>query len=193
MTREEKTYLDSCKEMIEMDRDIKVAERRKRKIQDDLDEVNGQLHSMQRHFKDLEKKNIRLKAAYVRKLNVSPQKVANTSVGQNQQLPITIQTNVQSPQKVPNTSIGQNQQLPALSQTNVQQSQNCSDQKENGTKSGLEFEQMDSDDDCLRLVTACEQAENLANSHVADDEQVNFDEALKLVDTDEPAKKDDKE
>ena len=43
MSHEEKNYLNSCKEMVEVDHDIKQAEQHKWKIQDTLDQVNGQL------------------------------------------------------------------------------------------------------------------------------------------------------
>ena len=58
MSREEKNYLDSCKEMVEVHHDIKEAEQCKRKIQDTLDEVNDQLLIMQKHYKYLETRNM---------------------------------------------------------------------------------------------------------------------------------------
>ena len=60
--------------MVEMDLDIKKVEQKKRKISDMLDEVNGQLLILKRRYYDLEKKNVRLRAAHVRKLTFSPQK-----------------------------------------------------------------------------------------------------------------------
>ena len=73
MSREEKNYLDSCKKMVEVDHDIKEVEQCKRKIQYTLDEVNGQLLVLQKCYKQLETKNMCLKAAYVRKLKFSRQ------------------------------------------------------------------------------------------------------------------------
>ena len=45
-SREKQNYLESCQDVVEMDLDIKQLEQRKRKIEDDLAEVNGQLSSM---------------------------------------------------------------------------------------------------------------------------------------------------
>ena len=56
-----------------MDHDIKQLEQRKWKIEDDLEELNGQLSSMKKCYVDMEKRNTRLKSAYVRKLKFSPQ------------------------------------------------------------------------------------------------------------------------
>ena len=77
MSHKEKNYLDSCKKMVEVDHDIKEIEQRKRKIQYTLDQVNGQLLVMQKCYKYLEAKNMCLKAAYVRKLKFSQQKVVD--------------------------------------------------------------------------------------------------------------------
>ena len=44
--REKQNYLESCRDVVEMDLDIKLLEQRKCKIEDDLAEVNGQLSSM---------------------------------------------------------------------------------------------------------------------------------------------------
>ena len=77
MSHEEKNYLDSCNEMVEVDYDIKEAEWCKQKIQNTFDEVNGQLLVMQRHYRYLETRNMHLKAAYVRKLKFYPQKVVD--------------------------------------------------------------------------------------------------------------------
>ena len=57
-----------------MDLDIKQLEQRKRKIKDDLTEVNGQLSSMKKRYADMEKRNIHLRNAFVQKLKFSPQK-----------------------------------------------------------------------------------------------------------------------
>ena len=77
MSHEEKNYLDSCKKMLEVDHDIREIEWCKRKIQYTLDEVNGQLLVLQKCYKYLETKNMHLKAAYVRKLKFSQQKVVD--------------------------------------------------------------------------------------------------------------------
>ena len=70
MSCEEKNYLDSCKKTVEVDHDIKEVEQCKWKIEYTLDEVNGQLLVLQKCYKHLETKNMCLKAAYVRKLEV---------------------------------------------------------------------------------------------------------------------------
>ena len=57
-----------------MDLDIKQFEQRKRKIEDDLAEVNGQLSSMKKCYADMEKRNTHLRNAFVQKLKFSPQK-----------------------------------------------------------------------------------------------------------------------
>ena len=57
-----------------MDLDIKQLEQRKRKIEDDFAEVNGQLSSMKKCYADMEKRNTRLRNAFVQKLKFSPQK-----------------------------------------------------------------------------------------------------------------------
>ena len=57
-----------------MDHDIKQLEQRKRKIEDDLEELNGQLSSLKKRYTEMEKRNTRLRSAYVRKLKFSPQK-----------------------------------------------------------------------------------------------------------------------
>ena len=75
MSCEEKNYLDSCKQMVEVHHDIKEAEQCKWKFQDTLDEVNGQLLIMQKCYKYLETRNMCLKSAYLRKLKFSLQKV----------------------------------------------------------------------------------------------------------------------
>ena len=74
-SREKQNYLESCRDVVEMDLDIKQLEQHKRKIKDDLAEVNGQLSSMKKHYADMEKRNTRLRNAFVQKLKFSPQKL----------------------------------------------------------------------------------------------------------------------
>ena len=77
--------------MVEVDHEIKWVEQKKRKIEDELEDINGQLNSLKRKYKEFEKKNMRLKAAHVKKLKFSPQKaeqvkqsrVVKTSVDQD--------------------------------------------------------------------------------------------------------------
>ena len=57
-----------------MDHDIKQLEQCKQKIEDDLEELNGQLSSLKKRYTEMEKRNTRLRSAYVRKLKLSPQK-----------------------------------------------------------------------------------------------------------------------
>ena len=45
-SQEKQNYLESCRDVVEMDLDIKQLEQHKRKIEDDLAEVNSQLLSM---------------------------------------------------------------------------------------------------------------------------------------------------
>ena len=73
-SRVKQNYLESCRDVVEMDLDIKQLEQRKCKIEDDLAEVNGQLSSMKKHYADMEKRNTRLRHALVQKLKFSPQK-----------------------------------------------------------------------------------------------------------------------
>ena len=73
-SREKQNYLESCRDVVEMDLDIKQLEQHKRKIEDDLAEVNGQLSSMKKRYADMEKRNTRLRNAFVQKLKFSPQK-----------------------------------------------------------------------------------------------------------------------
>ena len=68
--REKQNYLESCRDVVEMDLDIKQLEQRKCKIEDDLAEVNGQLSSMKKCYADMEKKNSHLRNAFVQKLKV---------------------------------------------------------------------------------------------------------------------------
>ena len=76
VSREEKLYLDSCKDLVETREDIRWAEGRKRKLEEELEEVNGQLFVMTRHLTSEEQRNMRLKVAYVRKLKFSGQSVS---------------------------------------------------------------------------------------------------------------------
>ena len=70
-------YLDSCKDLVETRDDIRWAEGRKRKLEEELEEVNGQLFVMYKHLNSEEPRNMRLKASYVRKLRFSGQNVAS--------------------------------------------------------------------------------------------------------------------
>ena len=63
-----------------MDIDIKQLEQHKRKIKGDLEEVNGQLSSLKKHYADMEKRNTHLRTAYVRKLKFSPQKAVKDKI-----------------------------------------------------------------------------------------------------------------
>ena len=56
-----------------MDHDIK-------QIEDDLEEVNGQLSSMKKCYAEMEKRNTCLRSAYVRKLKFSPQKAVKDKI-----------------------------------------------------------------------------------------------------------------
>ena len=56
-SREKQNYLESCRDVVEMDLDIKQLEQHKCKIKDDLAEVNGQLSSMKKCYADMEKRN----------------------------------------------------------------------------------------------------------------------------------------
>lgn len=81
VSREEKLYLDSCKDLVETRDDIRWNEGRKRKLEDELEEVNGQLFVMNRHLASEEQRNTRLKLAYVRKLKFSGQDVTSVGMG----------------------------------------------------------------------------------------------------------------
>ena len=63
-----------------MDYNIKQLEQHKRRIEDDLEEVNGQLSSLKKHYADMEKRNTRLRSAYVQKLKFSPQKAVKDKI-----------------------------------------------------------------------------------------------------------------
>ena len=63
-----------------MDHDIKQLEQRKRKIEDDLEELNGQLSSLKKRYTEMEKRNTRLRSAYVQKLKFSPQKAVKDNI-----------------------------------------------------------------------------------------------------------------
>ena len=77
---EKQNYLESCRDVVEMDLDIKQLEQRKRKIEDDLAEVNGQLSSMKKCYADMEKRNTRLRNAFVQKLKFSPEKTVKDKI-----------------------------------------------------------------------------------------------------------------
>ena len=79
-SREKQNYLESCRDVVEMDLDIKQLEQRKRKIEDDLAEVNGQLSSMKKRYADMEKRNTRLRNAFVQKLKFSPPKTVKDKI-----------------------------------------------------------------------------------------------------------------
>ena len=72
--------MESCRDVVEMDHDIKQLEQRKRKIEDDLEELNGQLSSLKKRYADMEKRNTCLRSAYVRKLKFSPQKAVKDKI-----------------------------------------------------------------------------------------------------------------
>ena len=74
---EERLYLDSCKDLVETRDDIRWAEGRKWKLEEELEEVNGQLFVMYKHLSSEEPRNTHLKASYVRKLRFLGQKVAS--------------------------------------------------------------------------------------------------------------------
>ena len=61
--------------------DIRWAERRKWKLEEELEEVYGQLFVMYKHLSSEEPRNMRLKASYVRKLRFSGQNVASIGGG----------------------------------------------------------------------------------------------------------------
>ena len=79
-SREKQNYLESCRDVVEMDLDIKQLEQHKRKIEDDLAEVNSQLSSMKKRYADMEKRNTRLRNAFVQKLKFSPQKTVKDKI-----------------------------------------------------------------------------------------------------------------
>ena len=63
-----------------MDHNIKQFVQRKRKIEDDLEEVNGQLSSLKKYYADMEKKNTCLRSAYIWKWKFSPQKAVKDKI-----------------------------------------------------------------------------------------------------------------
>ena len=63
-----------------MDHDIKQLEQHKRKIEDDLEELNGQLSSLKKHYTKMEKRNTCLRSAYVQKLKFSSQKAVKDNI-----------------------------------------------------------------------------------------------------------------
>ena len=63
-----------------MDHDIKQLEQCKWKIEDDLEELNGQLSSLKKCYAEMEKRNTCLRSAYMRKLKFSPQKAVKEKI-----------------------------------------------------------------------------------------------------------------
>ena len=63
-----------------MDHNIKQLEQCKRKIKDDLEEVNSQLSSLKKCYADMEKRNTCLRSAYAQKLKFSPQKAVKDKI-----------------------------------------------------------------------------------------------------------------
>ena len=78
-SQEKQNYLESCRDVVEMDLDIKQLEQHKLKIEDDLAEVNGQLSSMKKHYADMEKRNTCQKCIYT-KVKVLPQKTVKDKI-----------------------------------------------------------------------------------------------------------------
>ena len=58
-------YLDLCKDLVETRDDIRWAEGKKQKLEEELEEVNGQLFVMYKHLNSEEPRNMCLKASYV--------------------------------------------------------------------------------------------------------------------------------
>ena len=81
--------MESCRDVVEMDHDIKQLEQRKQKIEDNLEEVNSQLSSLKKCYADMEKRNTHLRSAYVRKLKFSPQKAVKDKID-NRKSDITV-------------------------------------------------------------------------------------------------------
>ena len=57
--------MDLCKDLLETREDIRWAEGRKQKLEEELEEVNGQLFVMYKHLSSEEPRNTHLKASYV--------------------------------------------------------------------------------------------------------------------------------
>ena len=74
-------YLDSCKDLVETREDIRWAEGRKWKLEEELEEVNGQLFVMYKHLNSEEPRNMHLKASYVQKMRFAGQNVASVGGG----------------------------------------------------------------------------------------------------------------
>ena len=70
-------YLDSCKEMVEKGESIRRGEQKKCKLEESLEEVNGQLVVLNRHYTQLQQRNYRLKAAYMKKLTFTTPSVGH--------------------------------------------------------------------------------------------------------------------
>ena len=88
-SREEKNYLESCRDVVEMDHNIKQLEQHKRKIEDDLEELNDQLSSLKKCYADMEKRNTCLRSTYVQKLKFSPHKAVKDKID-NRKSDITV-------------------------------------------------------------------------------------------------------
>ena len=67
--------------MVETREDIRWAEGRKWKLEEELEEVNGQLFVMYKHLNSEEPRNMYLKASYVRKMRFAGQNVASVDGG----------------------------------------------------------------------------------------------------------------
>ena len=67
--------------MVETREDIRWAEGRKWKLEEEFEEVNGQLFVMYKHLNSEEPRNIHLKASYVRKMRFAGQNVASVGGG----------------------------------------------------------------------------------------------------------------
>ena len=79
--KKRRTTWESCRDVVEMDHDIKQLEQCKQKIEDDLEELNGQLlSSLKKHYTEMEERNTHLRSAYVRKLKFSPQKAVKDKI-----------------------------------------------------------------------------------------------------------------
>ena len=67
--------------MVKTREDIRWAEGRKRKLEEELEEVNGQLFVMYKHLNSEEQRNMCLKASYVQKMRFVGQNVASVGGG----------------------------------------------------------------------------------------------------------------
>ena len=73
-SQEKQNYLESCRDVVEMDLDIKQLEQLKCKIEDDLAEVNSQLSSMKKCYADMEKRKYSSQKCICTKVKVLPTK-----------------------------------------------------------------------------------------------------------------------